>query len=95
MRFDVSVDLTEAVMPLGMPPGRAAELVLAAVRAIPGAQFVSVEDCRGAPPGLRWITTYQPGRPLPTEGGEWEVVRERVAAAVVGALGPGVEIGFP
>ena len=70
MRFDVSVDLTEATLPHGMPPGRANELVLAAVRAIPGAQLVSVEDCRGAPPGLRWVTTYQPGRSLPMESGE-------------------------
>ena len=61
LRYDVSIDLTEAILSPGMPPSRAAELVRAAVRALPGAGWVSVEDCRGAPPGLRWVTTSRRG----------------------------------
>ena len=82
--FDVSVDLT--TLPPDMPPARAIELVLSAVRAIPGAGWGSVEDCRGAPPGLRWVTTYAPGRSTPMDGGDWEGIRETVAAAVIVAL---------
>lgn len=86
MRFDVSVDLTQGTIPSGMPPDAAIAKVQAVIRAIPGAGFLSVEDCRGAPDGLRWITTYQPGHSAPMEGGEWEGVRERVEAAVMAAL---------
>ncbi len=86
MRFDVSVDLTHGTMPPGMPLDLAVAKVQDAIRAIPGAEFVSVEDCRGAPTTLRWVTTYKPGRSLPMEGGEWEGIREAVTAAVVAAL---------
>ena len=88
VHFDVSVDLVDAILPPGMPPVRAAELVRAAAQAVPGAGWVTAEHCRSAPAGLRWNTTYAPGRSLPMEGGEWE----RVAAAVMGALEAGPSV---
>ena len=70
MQFDVSIDITEAILPPGstIPPD-AAERVGAAVRALPGAGWVSVEVCPGVPTGLPWIAVYRLGRSERLEGG--------------------------
>ena len=53
MAFDVSIDLTEAILPPGASiPDRAANLVAAVVSALPGAEWVSVDVCAVAPSGF-------------------------------------------
>ena len=67
--FDASVALTEATLPPDMPPGWATELVWAAVKAIPGAGFVSVEDCRGARPACDGSPPTSRGAPCRWKAG--------------------------
>ena len=87
MQFDASIDITEAILPPGctIPPD-AVELVGAAIQALPGASWVSVEVCLGVPAGLPWIAVYRPGRSERLEGGPWDTVIRSVADAARNAL---------
>ena len=84
-RWDASIDLTSAVLQ-DEPGPLPIERVRAAVEALEGAAFVSVEDCRGAPANLRWLTLYEPGDARPRSGGPWDALAIRVEATVRAAL---------
>ena len=83
--WDASIDLTDAVLPEGdgTPP---LERVRAAVERLEGARIVSVEDCRGAPAELRWVTLYEPGDARPCFGGPWSELAARIEATVRAAV---------
>ena len=83
MVFDVSIDITEAVLTSGSPmPPDAAKRVRNAVQALPGAGWVSVEVCDGTPPGLLWLALYRPGGSERLDGGEWDEIARSVEKAV-------------
>ena len=70
--WDASFDLTRAAAPgASWPDELPVDRVRAAVERLKGAGVASVEDCRGAPPGLRWVTVYEPGDARPRSGGPW------------------------
>lgn len=86
--FDVSVDLLDRMLP---PPDATSDAeavyrVRAAVQAIPGAKYVSLEVCRGVPGNPIWLRIYRPGNGEVMTGAEWDGMAERVEAAVSGAL---------
>ena len=67
-RWDPSIDPTHTILSQG-DGTPSIELVRAAVERLDEARIVSVEDCRGAPPELRWVTLYEPGDARPRFGG--------------------------
>ena len=85
MQFDAAIDLTPAIAgKLG--PGDAVRLAGDAVRSLPGAGWIDVEWCGGAPGNLAWMRLYQPGRSQPQVGGDWDTLARLVEEAVVAAL---------
>ena len=63
--------------PDAMSDGEAAERVRAAVMAIQGAQYLSLEICRGVPGNPEWLRLYRPGHGRVMVGGDWDAVAER------------------
>jgi hypothetical protein len=70
MHFDVSLDLLDRHLPPGMSDAEAADRVRAAVQAIPGVQYISLEVCRGVPGDPIWLRLYRPGDGKVMTGGE-------------------------
>ena len=85
MEFDVSVDLVAGHLPQGLAPTDAVRRVRAAVEALPGAMWVSVEWC-GDAPAIRWLRLYRRGRGEEMKGDPWDRLRNEVKVAVAQAL---------
>ncbi len=86
LRFDAIVDVTDAFLPRGMRAEDAVARVREAIAAMPGAGWVDVAACAGAPARLPWLTLYRPGSSHPAEGDAWSGVAAAVEAAVRRAL---------
>ena len=61
MPWDASIDLTDQVMLPGVSDATTAAKVRAAVEALHGAGWISVEQCPETPPGLQWVVAYRDG----------------------------------
>lgn len=88
MKFDASVDITDAMVPpsSGVPDTATLIRVRAAVAALPGAGWVSVERCAGTPDGLPWLSVYGAGSARPLGDKDDGAVRTRITDVVRSAL---------
>ena len=85
--WDASVDLTSALLPaIAARAALPIDLIRHAVQQLEGAGEVSVEDCRGAPESLRWVTVYRHGEGLRRTGTPWDEVASRIQDAVRSVL---------
>lgn len=86
MQFDVSIDLTDWLVPPGADPLAATNRVRSAVERLPGAGWVSVEWCGNTPADLPWLRLFRPGCAEVVVGGEWDALEQLVTAAVNDAV---------
>jgi hypothetical protein len=81
--FDCSIDLTKHhPVPADLAPSQAAELVRAAIEALPGARWVSVEWCGDTPPDLPWLRVYALGDGREQSGGVWSELADSLRMIV-------------
>ena len=86
LSFDVTIDLTDDIVPPGVRPHQAVHRVRAAVEAMPGAGWVSVDYFGLIPPGLPWIVLYEAGCVLTLEPALTGDLAARIEATVRVAL---------
>ncbi len=92
LQFDASVDLTEHNIPPGMPPAVAVERARAALGALTGAGWVSVEWCGGAPAEASWVRIFKRGAAEPLPGPAGEAVAALLKMTVRKALFSGLTV---
>lgn len=83
--FDVSIDLTAAMIPTGSDPAAAVVAVRRTVEEIEGSGWVSVEWCGDPPAGLSWLRLYRPGRAEVMGGDKWDALERLVGDTVMAA----------
>jgi hypothetical protein len=86
MDFDATIDLAKCHCRPGLRPRDAVDAVRAAVEALPGANWISV-DYGGDWQPVRWIVLYQPGSGRPLEDACSELLRQEIAIAVHRTVG--------
>ena len=70
MDDDVSIDLTDEILPHGSPMLTSAiKRVLSVVKALPGAGWVDVQSCPETPHRLPWLAVYRPEGPNVSKAG--------------------------
>jgi hypothetical protein len=83
--FDAAIDLTAQVVEPNRSPAEAVEAVRAAIEDIPGAGWVSVEWCVGAPRNEGWVRLYEPGRAEPQSGVKWDKLARLIEDVAINA----------
>jgi hypothetical protein len=87
MEFDASIDLVAHQLPEGLPPPEATRRARAAVEALPGAGWISVEWCGHFPVAAAgWVRVYWRGRGEVMEGRSWRDLQAVIGAEVAAAL---------
>ena len=85
MEFDALIDLVDTHLPIGMEPDQAVRRVRDAVKALPGARYVSV-IWHGNTPPLQRLTLYRQGFAQAMTGGSWDDLRADIERVIADAL---------
>ena len=83
LEFDACIDLTGHNTPAGIAGEEAVRRVRAAVEALPGAAWVSVEWCEPSPSSLIWLRLFRRGDARERTGEPaFQELRERITRLV-------------